>query len=797
MVLGPLGPEIRLAGAIGLLFFLPGWALLEAIFPRLANRSERIVLAVGLSYAASILVILYLIYLPGSISQGGVVGALNVWVVLFLALAARRRSTPRPWQTSQKVWLALAILFGVTLALRLPLLGYSEFHEDEIEVTSLAARVLGGADYAIFLHRKGPAQTLIPLMTWLNTGRVTEFVSRFPFALAGALGVMAVYVLTRRLADFPAAVLAALLLAVNGFSIGFGRLVQYQALLLLLGPLAIWAFRQAYLEQDYRWLAVGSGLFAVCTLAHYDALLYGPVLVYLVWLAFKETPKKRQFFKWLMLSGLLYLLIVASFYVPYMRDPEFSHTLTYLTDSRIGDQYLYNNLAGLQETDQTYNSRFYLPLLWVLTIALVAKWAKSTVSRVGLLICLLLLASTYWLADLWQMGFWDLAVVPWLLFLGLGWFYFGPANEGSRVAWVWWLTALIGYVFLVDKPGTHFYIAYPAWAVVAGLGFGQIWRTLKTRWPGWGQAALVFGGGATVATLFYYQTLLFWHTGSTYQRYLEAWDQHPWHQVYQSLPDQYSYFGSPRRLGWKTVGWLLANGVLHGDYRSANEVFSVPIWYTYQTPRSCFNDPQNYFVAYPLEDLPDDIQNYTHIGDVLLEGRPRIAIFTRGAGSPTVTDYHGADYIPRFDTQATLRRFADPPPLQYPAQWRFGEVANFLGFSLSSLESSPGETLEVTLRWQSLTPVDVRYRAFVHLEKGQMWGQHDDDPACRLPTNLWRAGQIAEGQFRVTVDPATPAGDYPLTVGLYDPANGGRLPIYDAQNNQVGDSLVLATIQIN
>jgi hypothetical protein len=135
--------------------------------------------------------------------------------------------------------------------------------------------------------------------------------------------------------------------------------------------------------------------------------------------------------------------------------------------------------------------------------------------------------------------------------------------------------------------------------------------------------------------------------------------------------------------------------------------------------------------------------------------------------------------------------------LQYPAHWRFGEVANFLGFSLSALESSPGETLEVTLRWQSLTPVDTRYRAFVHLEKGQMWGQHDDDPACRLPTNLWRAGQITEGQFRVTIDPTTPVGDYPLTIGLYDPAGGGRLPIYDAQNNQVGDSLVLATIKIN
>jgi len=47
------------------------------------------------------------------------------------------------------------------------------------------------------------------------------------------------------------------------------------------------------------------------------------------------------------------------------------------------------------------------------------------------------------------------------------------------------------------------------------------------------------------------------------------------------------------------------------------------------------------------------------------------------------------------------------------------------------------------------------------------------------------------------IDPATPPGDYPLTIGLYNPADGGRLPVYDAQNNHIGDSLTLATIKIN
>jgi hypothetical protein len=48
----------------------------------------------------------------------------------------------------------------------------------------------------------------------------------------------------------------------------------------------------------------------------------------------------------------------------------------------------------------------------------------------------------------------------------------------------------------------------------------------------------------------------------------------------------------------------------------------------------------------------------------------------------------------------------------------------------------------------------------------------------------------------VTVDPVTPPGQYPLTIGLYDPESGQRLPIFDADGNLVGDSLLLATIEI-
>ena len=137
--------------------------------------------------------------------------------------------------------------------------------------------------------------------------------------------------------------------------------------------------------------------------------------------------------------------------------------------------------------------------------------------------------------------------------------------------------------------------------------------------------------------------------------------------------------------------------------------------------------------------------------------------------------------------------------LQQPAQpleARFGDVAKLSGFSLSNDQITAGEVLSVYLYWQSITETDVAYRAFVHLGENPVWGQHDDDPACRLPMTLWRAGQTAIGHFRIVLSPETPPGDYPLVVGLYHPTTLQRLPILDDQGQSAGDSLILTTVRV-
>lgn len=92
--------------------------------------------------------------------------------------------------------------------------------------------------------------------------------------------------------------------------------------------------------------------------------------------------------------------------------------------------------------------------------------------------------------------------------------------------------------------------------------------------------------------------------------------------------------------------------------------------------------------------------------------------------------------------------------------------------------------------------MEARYRAFIHVETDQMWGQHDDDPACRLRTDEWRPGQDAQGQFRITLAPSMPPGSYPVTVGVYHPETGERLEITNQEGQSLGTHFELAKIQV-
>ncbi len=230
----------RFVAALLLLCFLPGWMTLEAWFPTPAEVPCRVALAGGISITLTGLVTLYLVYLDLPLGKWHMLTAC-VAVTLPGLIGAQRSRPPALVWLDRRFWLTLLVILVVAATLRLVQLGYAEFHEDEVEVTNLAVRAIkGGENYAVFLHRKGPFQMLLPMAGWLLAGHINEGWARLPFAVASLLGVLTVSWIAYEASGVTAGLVAGLLMAVNGYLVSFGRMVQYQSLVFLLVSLTVW-----------------------------------------------------------------------------------------------------------------------------------------------------------------------------------------------------------------------------------------------------------------------------------------------------------------------------------------------------------------------------------------------------------------------------------------------------------------------------------------------------------------------------------------------------------------------------
>jgi hypothetical protein len=117
--------------------------------------------------------------------------------------------------------------------------------------------------------------------------------------------------------------------------------------------------------------------------------------------------------------------------------------------------------------------------------------------------------------------------------------------------------------------------------------------------------------------------------------------------------------------------------------------------------------------------------------------------------------------------------------------WQLGDHIRLLGYRLTQERVRPGEVLEVTLYWQTMTPVARDYSVFVHLlgPEQQPWGSVDSFPGLgNYPTRAWRPGEVIVDRYRLQVVPTAQAPSLAwLEAGLYDYVSGERLPLNDAQ----------------
>ncbi|HXV97658.1 MAG TPA: hypothetical protein VEC93_04480, partial [Anaerolineae bacterium] len=325
----------------------------------------------------------------------------------------------------------------------------------------------------------------------------------------------------------------------------------------------------------------------------------------------------------------------------------------------------------------------------------------------------------------------------------------------TKTIFLWFIIPLGALVFLAKDASNHIQVAYTGWALLAALGLADLWAYLSVSdrrpetgdkitnffahlpspVPGLIKIAIVIYLAITVPLILFYQYLSFDALVTTYWQAKIDSETNPqsiYNLLYGDIPRPRRAISNPRLAGWKAVGQLWATGKLSGDFRSVNESFAVPVWYTLQTPRSCYNDPQNYWVRRDWKGWPEEEgtiieQGYTLTRVVLVDQEPMLHLYEKNASAnePEILDMEA--YRHAFDRLVTPASMAQDETISHPASYNFGDKLLLRGYDLPQTTAHPGDILPVTIYWESLHPMELRYRGFVHLVGAgeTRWGQHD------------------------------------------------------------------------
>lgn len=845
LLLTPAPHLLQSWAALGLAALLPGALLGQVLLGQNTEVREwagapwaRLLYSIGLGYGLLVLTLLGLSYLPGGLRFAQVALTLHGLILLLLAVIwlRTRQSVLQPFawpafRLNGRTLALVALLLGAAY-LRFTHLGYSELHGDEALVALRAVDVIQGWERALFIHKKGPGEILLGTAMYVLTGRLTELAAHLPFALASWAGVFAVYLLGRRWFGPVAGWWAAAMVAVDGYLMAFGRMLQYQSIIFLLVVLTVLAMQQA-LERgrtSARYLLVAAFLLATGLLAHYEAIIAVVPAGWLLLCLWRQQAGNWRARSWqvvrqMALPLLVGTAILVAFYVPFILDPEFFRdTFAYIFGHRLAGHSLPEGLAIVVGRSTLYSSSYYFWTLVLLTIIGLGRiyWLYTPTRLRVPLVLLLAGVMAALLIDATAFFQWPGRLALLLCAIAIAPAWVAPRlPQAERTAWLWFGVPFLGVIFFVAKPGTHVYIFFIPWALVAGMGMGQLWDALAQRWGSWTTRWLL--APIMVLLVLIFGNYVRWLFVVNQVEVLRTWDENRpagYWTSYQS-PAFESIFGFPIRNGWKSVAALYAQGTLKGRFDTNDRFSMVPDWYL-RGEAYCPRDAAAYYllVPYPLPvDRPivDEkrrqlTDNYYLWGTVTMNEQPHMEIYarndTRGAeeiGAPRLireeeyTDFFNQHRLAPFTRNGPLGAQSMPNPTDY----RFGDAIHLLGYNIDRTAVAPNGELAVELYWQTDQPLATDYYVslqVIDLTDARKAGQRDGEPGCnRFPTTTWVPGDRIYDRYHVPIDAAAQPGAYALYVTVYavDAADGHQTPLPVTQaDGQVVGGAVLGTVTV-
>lgn len=145
----------------------------------------------------------------------------------------------------------------------------------------------------------------------------------------------------------------------------------------------------------------------------------------------------------------------------------------------------------------------------------------------------------------------------------------------------------------------------------------------------------------------------------------------------------------------------------------------------------------------------------------------------------------------------TVQALELPSEVQ-PAKATFDGSMQLVGYRIDSPRVTPGDTVGISLYWNSVGDTTTHWTGYVHItdSQGAKVGQYDSLPLKgAYPTLFWRKGQIWREDYQVPVDAGASDGVYRLEVGFYS-LQTREHAIVSAQGREWYGSLPLGRVRV-
>jgi len=170
---------------------------------------------------------------------------------------------------------------------------------------------------------------------------------------------------------------------------------------------------------------------------------------------------------------------------------------------------------------------------------------------------------------------------------------------------------------------------------------------------------------------------------------------------------------------------------------------------------------------------------------------PRLAqMFADALVLETIADYTAMPY-------ATIYRVQGAPRLnpQTLVNARLGDVVELIGYD----SAREGDTIVLTVYWGCLAEMREDYTVFVHwigafnpTTQSPVWAQDDTRPGRgTFPTLHWQNGVVVVDEYRLTLPPKLPRGEYQIAIGMYNLETGARVQVVDANGAPMESNRVI------